>query len=274
VLTVLLHTDELKVVHLLVPFDCGSCTSRADRRTGPAADSHPGCGIRSGHAAYRAGVLLPEALPDSGIAEGWPLLVLDLVGVFVFALSGGLAAVRKRFDLFGVLVLACAAGLGGGVLRDVLIGAVPPVGISDSRLVAAACTGGLVTFVWHPRLSRIRRAVLLLDALGLGVFAIAGTLKALELGTSTLAAVLVGVLTGAGGGAIRDLLSGEVPQVLVRGELYATPALLGAALFAAAYGSGVEGPVPTAACVVLVVVVRVLSMRFRLQAPAPRGLAG
>jgi uncharacterized membrane protein YeiH len=211
-------------------------------------------------------------LPDLPGSEQWPLLVLDLVGVFVFALSGGLAAVRKRFDLFGVLVLACAAGLGGGVLRDVLIGDLPPVGISDGRLVAAACLGGVVTFFFHPRVSRIRRAVLLLDAAGLGVFAVAGTLKALELGTSELTAVLVGLLTGVGGGAIRDLLSGEVPQVLAHGELYATPALVGAVLFAVLWSAGVTGPAVTVPCVLLVVAIRVWSLRFRIQAPVPRGL--
>lgn len=125
------------------------------------------------------------------------LLTLDLVGVFVFALSGGLAAVRHRFDLFGVLVLACCAGLGGGVLRDVLIGAVPPVGVSDPRLVAAACAAGLVTFWLHPRVGVLRRSVLVLDALGLGVFVVAGTLKALVLGAPLTSAVLVGVLTAA-----------------------------------------------------------------------------
>jgi uncharacterized membrane protein YeiH len=105
------------------------------------------------------------------------LLALDLLGVFVFGLSGGLAAVRKRFDLLSVLILAGAAGLGGGVLRDVLIGAVPPVGISDWRLVTAACAAGVITFVFHPRMSRIEPAVQCLDAAGLGLFAVAGTLK-------------------------------------------------------------------------------------------------
>jgi uncharacterized membrane protein YeiH len=203
----------------------------------------------------------------------WALLALDVAGVFVFALSGGLAAVRKRFDLFGVLVLAFAAGLGGGILRDVLIGAVPPVGVSDPRLVGTACAGGLVTFFLHPRMSRIRRAVLLLDALGLGVFAIAGTLKALELGMSTLTAVKVGVLTGVGGGAVRHLLPGEVPQVLDHSELYATPAVLGAVVFAASWWLDLQHSAITVACVLLVVGVRLFALRYRLEAPAPPGLA-
>ena len=93
-------------------------------------------------------------------------LALDLVGVFVFALSGGLVAVKKRFDLFGVLVLACAAGLGGGILRDLLIGDIPPVGISDWRLLSAATVAGLVTFFFHPGVERITRFVRVLDAVG------------------------------------------------------------------------------------------------------------
>ncbi|MFP5336325.1 MAG: trimeric intracellular cation channel family protein [Actinomycetes bacterium] len=217
-----------------------------------------------------------DLLPDAGtlLDSGWPLRVLDLVGVFVFALSGGLAAVRKRFDVFGVLALAVAAGLGGGILRDVLIGAVPPVGISDWRLVAVACAAGVVTFFFHPRVSRIRRTVLVLDAVGLGFFVVAGTLKALGLGTTAPAAVLVGVLTGIGGGSIRDLLSGEVPQVLARDELYALPALVGALALAVTWTAGVRGPLVTAACVLLVIALRVTSLRLRLRAPAPRGLEG
>jgi uncharacterized membrane protein YeiH len=209
-------------------------------------------------------------LLDTPAGGGWALLVLDLVGVFVFGLSGGLAAVRKRFDLFGVVVLACAAGLGGGILRDVLIGAVPPVGISDGRLVAAACAAGVVTFFLHPGVARIRRAVLLLDAAGLGVFVIAGTYKALDLGAPVLAAVVVGVLTGVGGGVVRDLLTGRVPEVLGQTELYATPAILGAVLFATAWRLGAVAPAVTVGCVLVVVVVRLLAMRLEIKAPVPR----
>ncbi len=208
--------------------------------------------------------------PSAPVDAGWPLLVLDLVGVFAFGLSGGLAAVRRSFDIFGVLVLSCSAGLGGGVLRDVLIGAVPPVGITDPRLFSAACAAGVVTFFLHPRVSRIRRTVLLLDAIGLGVFAVAGTYKALSLGIPVLAAVIVGVLTGIGGGAIRDLLCGEVPEVLGRAELYATPALLGSVAIAVAWQADVVSPPVTVACVSAVVALRLWALRFKVTAPTPR----
>lgn len=203
-------------------------------------------------------------------APSWPLLTLDLLGVFVFGLSGGLAAVRKEFDVLGVFVLAAAAGLGGGILRDLLIGAVPPVGISDWRLLAAACAAGLITFFFHPRVSRIQRFVLVLDAMGLGLFAIAGTLKALQFGTTPLAAVIVGVLTGVGGGVIRDLLAGEVPHVLARRELYAIPALVGAAAYAVAWSAELASTAVTWACALLIIAIRIAALSRNWQAPAPR----
>ena len=200
----------------------------------------------------------------------WPLLALDLLGVFVFGLSGGLVAVRKQFDVLSVLMLAAAAGLGGGVIRDVLIGAVPPVGVSDWRLLSAACAAGLITFFFHPRVSRIERAVLLLDAVGLGLFAVAGTLKALELGTTPLTAVIVGVITGVGGGVLRDLLAGDPPRLLAEREWYATPALLGATAYALAWSAGWASPFTTWGAVVLIAVLRILGLTRGWQVPAPR----
>ena len=200
----------------------------------------------------------------------WPLLALDLLGVFVFALSGGLTAVRKGFDILSVLMLASAAGLGGGILRDVLIGAVPPVGVSDWRLLTAACAAGLITFFFHPRVSRIERAVLLLDAAGLGLFAVAGTLKALQLGTTPLTAVIVGVLTGVGGGVLRDLLAGDPPRLIVEREWYATPALLGVSAYASAWSADVVNPAVTWGCVAVITVLRILGLTRGWQVPAAR----
>ena len=144
-------------------------------------------------------------------------------------MTGGLVAVKKGLDLFGVLVLAAAAALGGGIMRDVLIGDTPPVGISDWRLVGAAAVAGLVTFLFHPGVERISRFVRVLDAAGLAVFAIGGSLKALGAGMDPLASILVGGITAVGGGIIRDVLAGQVPEVLRR-EMYALPALLGSIL--------------------------------------------
>lgn len=195
-------------------------------------------------------------------------LALDLVGVFVFALSGGLVAVRARLDLFGVLVLAGVAGLGGGVLRDVLIGAVPPTNLTDWRLGAAATLGGAVTFVAHPGVARITPLVRVLDAAGLGAFSVGGTLKALQYGAPPLTAVVVGTLTAIGGGMLRDVLAGEVPEVLRR-ELYAVPAVLGAtAVVVAARTGHLTGGVAVAAAL-LVMGVRMAAVSLDLNAPQP-----
>lgn len=157
------------------------------------------------------------------------LLTLDLVGTFVFALSGAIAGVKHRVDLFGVLVLSYAASSSGGIARDVLIGAVPPAALSDWRYIAVSLLAGLITFFWYPLIDRLRSPVLVFDAAGLALFAVSGALKALTFHLGPVAAVLLGVLTGIGGGMVRDLLVTQVPTVL-HAELYAVAALAGAAV--------------------------------------------
>lgn len=159
-----------------------------------------------------------------------PVTFLEVLAVFVSAVSGGLAAVRKRFDVFGVLILAWTTGLGGGILRDVLIGDTPPVGISSWNLVGGALVAGVLIFFFHPRLERMRRAIIVLDAAALSLFVLQGTVKALGLGAGVLASVVVGVLTAIGGGILRDVLVGEVPLIFADRQLYAIPALVGAGL--------------------------------------------
>jgi uncharacterized membrane protein YeiH len=195
-------------------------------------------------------------------------LALDLVGVFAFALSGGLVAVKKRLDLFGVLVLAGAAALGGGVIRDVLIGHIPPVGVSDWRLISTAVVAGLVTFFFHPGVARISRLVRVLDAAGLAVFAIGGSLKALAAGMDPFTSVLVGGITAVGGGMVRDVLAGQVPEVLRR-EMYALPALLGSVLIVTAHHVDLINPLVIWACVALVFTVRMVAVILDVHAPRP-----
>ena len=157
------------------------------------------------------------------------LLVLDLVGTFVFALSGATAGVKHRLDLFGVLVLSFAAGNAGGITRDLMIGAVPPAAISDWRYLAVSLLAGTLTF-WRPSaIDGLRSPVLLFDAAGLGLFAVAGTEKALAFGLNPVMAALLGIVTGIGGGMTRDVLLAEIPTVL-RADLYALAALAGAAI--------------------------------------------
>lgn len=156
------------------------------------------------------------------------LLTLDLLGIFVFGVSGGLLAVRNQLDIVGVLVLATATGLGGGLLRDVLIGAVPPPALADWRYLAAPVAAGVVTFVWHPAVGRFERVINVFDAFGLGMFVVAGAVKAHEAGLGPVPAAVLGSITGVGGGVVRDVLVGRIPTILRHGELYAIPALAGA----------------------------------------------
>jgi uncharacterized membrane protein YeiH len=157
------------------------------------------------------------------------LLVLDLIGTFVFAISGASVAVARRLDLFGTLVLSFVAGNVGGVTRDILIGAVPPAAISDWRYLAISMLAGIITFYWSPAVDKLRTPVLVFDAAGLALFAVSGAQKALAFGLNPVMAALLGMLTGIGGGIARDLLVAEIPTVL-RAEIYAVAALAGAAV--------------------------------------------
>lgn len=157
------------------------------------------------------------------------LVTLDLAGTFVFAITGATVGVRHRLDLFGVLVLSFAAATAGGIARDVLIGAVPPTALIDWRYLAAACIAGLITFRFHSMVERLRNPVQLFDAAGLALFAVAGASKALSFQLAPITAILLGMLTGIGGGIARDMLVAQIPVVL-RAEFYAVAALAGAAV--------------------------------------------
>ncbi|MGN6756463.1 MAG: trimeric intracellular cation channel family protein [Thermomicrobiales bacterium] len=157
------------------------------------------------------------------------LVVLDLAGTFVFALSGAMAGVRHRLDLFGVLVLAFVAGNAGGITRDVLLGATPPPAIGDWHYIVVSLIAGLLTFRWQRLVARLKSPVLIFDAAGLALFAVTGAQKALAFHLNPLAAALLGALTGIGGGMVRDVLVTEVPTVL-HADLYAVAALAGAAV--------------------------------------------
>lgn len=157
------------------------------------------------------------------------VLALDLAGTFVFALSGASAGVKRRLDLFGVLVLSFVAANSGGILRDLLIGVTPPAAIDNWRYLAVSLLAGMFTFFWYPVINRLRSHVLVFDAAGLTLFCIAGTHKALFFGLNPVMAALLGMLTGIGGGIARDVLLSEIPVVL-KAEIYAVAALGGAAV--------------------------------------------
>ncbi len=200
------------------------------------------------------------------------LLALDLIGTFVFALSGAVAGVKQRLDIFGVLVLSFAAASAGGIMRDLLIGSVPPVAIRDWRYLAASLLAGLLVFIWFPRsrrLSRARNLVLIFDAAGLGLFAVAGTQKALGYGLNPVTAALLGMLTGIGGGMLRDVLVSEIPNVL-RADLYAVAALAGAVVVVVGYLLAAE---PTGTAILgaaLCFCLRLFAIRRGWQLPVAR----
>jgi uncharacterized membrane protein YeiH len=153
----------------------------------------------------------------------------DLAGTFVFALSGGMAGVRRKLDLFGVLVLSFVAANTGGITRDILIGAVPPGAINDWHYLGVSLVAGLLTFCFPSAITRRWNPVLVFDAAGLAFFAVSGAHKALTYGLNPVMATLLGMLTGIGGGMARDVLLTEIPVVL-RADLYAVAALVGAAI--------------------------------------------
>lgn len=188
------------------------------------------------------------------------LLTLDLAGTTVFAISGAAVGVKHRFDVFGVCVLAFVAGNAGGMLRDILIGAVPPLPIRGWQYVTVSVVAGVVTFVWHPRLERLHRPIVVFDAAGLALFSVSGTQKALAFGLNPLIAALLGMLTGIGGGMVRDVLAGEIPNVL-RKDLYALAALAGAGVVVAGPLLHVSPAAATIGGATLCFAVRIVAIR-------------
>ncbi len=197
------------------------------------------------------------------------LVAFDLGGTFVFALSGAVAGVKHRLDLFGVLVLAFAAGNSGGLTRDLMIGADPPAAIRDWRYIAVSILAGLITFYWYRIITRLRSPVLVFDAAGLALFAVAGAGKALAFGAGPVAAMLLGMLTGVGGGMVRDVLVSEIPTVL-RTEFYAVAALIGAAVVVIGRMLNVPSSVSAVTGAVLCFGLRFLAMRRGWQLPTAR----
>jgi uncharacterized membrane protein YeiH len=197
------------------------------------------------------------------------ILVLNLAGTFVFGLSGGLAGVRAQLDLFGVVVLAAVVGLAGGITRDLLIGT-PPATFRDWHYLAAVAAAGLVCFFARPTLERMTHRVQVLDAFGLGLFCVTGATKALDYGLGPAQAVLLGAITGVGGGMLRDILLREVPTVL-RHDLYAIPALAGAGVLVVAQEAGSDNPVFPTLGVAVCVVMRLAALKWEVSVPvAPR----
>ncbi len=205
---------------------------------------------------------MPSGAPDPAAL----IAALDLLGTFVFGLSGGTLAVRSRLDIFGVLVLATAAALAGGMARDMLLGATPVAALADSRYLLTALAAGLVVFFLHPVIARLGKPVMVFDALGLGLFAATGCRKAQEFGMGPPASILLGVVTAVGGGVLRDLLVAEVPRVL-REEIYALAALVGAGVVVLGNSLGLPDTFVTLAGVGVAFLLRIVSVARGWSAP-------
>ncbi|MFD5159829.1 trimeric intracellular cation channel family protein [Streptomyces hawaiiensis] len=193
---------------------------------------------------------------------------LDLIGIFVFAISGALLAVRKNFDVFGMAVLAEVTALGGGLFRDLVIGAVPPAAFTDLGYFLTPLLATLLVFFLHPQVERIQVAVNVFDAAGLGLFCVAGTIKAYEYGLGLTASAGLGLTTAVGGGVLRDVLANEVPSLLRWDrDLYAVPAIVGSALAALCIHYDALNPLTSSLAVITAFVLRLLAMRYHWRAP-------
>lgn len=198
------------------------------------------------------------------------LTALDLLGTAVFAISGALAAGRKQLDLLGVLVLALVTAVGGGTIRDVLIARHPLFWLADPRYVLAIAAAALGTVAWTRRWCPPESALLVADAIGLGAYAVVGAQIAERAGLPPASAVLLGTVTGAAGGAVRDVLCAEIPYVLRRGNLYASAAAAGAGAYVGLEALGTARDAAALAGAAGAIAVRLASIRWQLQLPVYR----
>lgn len=198
--------------------------------------------------------------------------VLELVGIFVFAVSGGLVAVRKHFDVVGVIALASVTALGGGLIRDALLGDTPPPALTQTSYLVVPLVAAATTFAAHAHIEkRWLRAHLVFDAAGLGLFCVGGTSKALSFGLTGIGAIALGVVTATGGGVVRDVLAQEAPA-LFRSDtiLYGIPAAIGATAVSLAWRFDVfSGPVAVGIAFG-VFALRISALHFGWHAPRPR----
>ncbi|SAK82680.1 membrane protein [Caballeronia hypogeia] len=197
-------------------------------------------------------------------------LVLDLIGTFAFAISGAVAARQRRLDLFGIVSVAFMVACGGGIVRDVCIGAIPPAGLSNWRYLAVSLLASAVAILAYAPVRRLRQPVLLFDAIGLGLFAVAGAQKTLSFGHGAEVAILLGIVSAVGGGVMRDVVLSRLPAILDR-EIYASAALAGAgAQVLFSYAHWTQWWTPWFATFICVAI-RLASLYFGWGLPAFRG---
>ncbi len=194
------------------------------------------------------------------------IYILDLIGTAAFAASGAWVGVRKRMDLFGVLVLGAVTAVGGGTLRDLLLGDIPPFSLKDEAYIYIAIAVALVVFINRKRFELFEKPLLYFDAIGLGTFVVIGTIKALNFHLGLLGSVLMGVMTGTAGGIIRDVLANQVPLILRR-EIYASACIVGGTLLVVLEQSGITRPVAALLSAGTVILVRLMAIHYDWSLP-------
>ena len=201
------------------------------------------------------------------------LLVIEYVAVFCCGMVGGLATVRKGYDITAIIIASWLTAVGGGIIRDVMLG-VPPVGVNDKGFVLVALSSGVAVAFLHPEVNRLKWSMLALDALAMALFAVDGTAKAMGLGTSGMTAAFMGMFTALGGGLIRDVLINEVPMIIRDRHWYFVPAAFGCICTVLVYKAGTAGWISTrvqivldSVIVVVIVTMRLLSIKFDISVP-------
>lgn len=211
--------------------------------------------------------LLPDCLVLYGSYMPFPLIhYLELLGTFTFAVSGATAAVNKAYDLIGLLTLAFVTAIGGGTIRDILIGNTPVAWMTDDSNILAILAGAAVTALGYSYVKRLTRWLNVFDAIGLGIFTIIGINKGLQAGLPVPICAALGAITGTFGGLLRDVIIGEPPALFTR-EVYAVASITGGILFLALRHSAWSPAIIESASITVIVIVRLLSLRYGWHLP-------
>jgi uncharacterized membrane protein YeiH len=199
------------------------------------------------------------------------LFILDIFGTFVFAISGAFRAVRHELDILGVLVLAIATGVGGGILRDIMLGDIPPTAFQHEIYLVITIAGGLLVFIAAPKIAPRWDYVMIADAIGLSVFAAIGAAKAEQFNLGFIGVIMMAAITATGGGMIRDMLVMEIPAVL-KSDFYASAALIGGMCYEAAGALGMEQNSRLVCTIAVTFLLRIAAMKYKLSLPKVRSL--
>jgi len=192
--------------------------------------------------------------------------ILDLAGTFVFAISGIRLAAEKDMDIFGAIVIGVATAIGGGTIRDLLLGSTPVAWMQDAVYLYVIISAVILGLFFNRYIFELKNTLLVFDSIGLGIFTISGMQKALDFGLSTEYAIILGIITATGGGILRDILANEVP-VILRKEIYATACFVGAILFLVLQKIGLNNEICSLITVILILIIRTIAVKFNISFP-------